>query len=601
MDRLAAARAWVDSQATTSPQPSPHSTPSSERITSSAGHSPLTSLQSSPANTSSCKHPAAEQQLPSDQLLTTSSIYNYLLQTELGDMQTQRRLGLADIELAESSAASPEPKSDSHSQARSASLHGWLGPGQTRARPSLRATIAQAGWAPRQSSISSSLQSSPARNPESSESSVKQSLPQITGRKSSNPYPSHILSSTSSVKRLLGEGPEETSVGPQLEDLREASFTAAISEPCTFDSAGEVPDSARRTSGAAPSPKLPDSDALVFTVHDGELVPDLPKKVAKFSVETAVVPSQVSRSHSQPSFKQPLPHPATQKGSPDLEAQTTEQGCCSGQGCCWGLGTCLWTRLSGLAGAGQQPPARTPFLQVCANFAGALLSLMLAAGIAIWMAPALSLPLLLGPLGATAATMFGLLDSPPAQPRSVLAGTLLSCLIGAILRVPLGHVLWVCGPLSVAVSIAVMQLSNTLHPPGAGLALSIAMLSPVKTQQLLPDGSHTPWQRIPNVWDLHRTLDAGFGARIVEGLQLTAGAFIGTCIILLLAVAVRCLCGSQTCTSCRWHPVGQDEGRPKSFPLLSLWWRLNPLVSYLLSEQQETTAEAAQLQIMVAA
>ena len=46
------------------------------------------------------------------------------------------------------------------------------------------------------------------------------------------------------------------------------------------------------------------------------------------------------------------------------------------------------------------------------------------------------------------------------------AGTLLSCLIGAILRVPLGKVLWVCGPLAVAVSSAAMQLTNTLHPPG---------------------------------------------------------------------------------------------------------------------------------------
>ena len=59
-------------------------------------------------------------------------------------------------------------------------------------------------------------------------------------------------------------------------------------------------------------------------------------------------------------------------------------------------------------------------VQICAAFAGALLSLMLAAGISLWMAPALSLPLLLAPLGATAATLFGLLDSPPAQPRSVL-------------------------------------------------------------------------------------------------------------------------------------------------------------------------------------
>ena len=361
---MAAAREWLDSQATPSSQPSPHSTPSSERFASSTGHSPLTSLQSSPANTSSCRHPASDQLPPGDQLLTTSSIYNYLLQTELGDLHSQRRLGLADVELAESSQASPGPKSEAHSQARSASLHGWLGPGKSRARPSLRATIAQAGWAPRQSSTSSSFPSSPARDPESSESSVKLSTPQLSVRRPSAPYPSQFLSSTSSVKRLLSETPEETSGSPQLEDLREASFTAAVSEPCTFDSAGEVPDSAHRPSGAVPSPKLPDSDALVFTVHDGELVPDLPKKVASLNVETAVVPQELSRSHSQPNFKQPLPHPATQKAPADLEAQSTEQGCCSGQGCCWGLGTCLWLRLRGVRGAGQQPPARTPILQV---------------------------------------------------------------------------------------------------------------------------------------------------------------------------------------------------------------------------------------------
>ncbi|KAK9861588.1 hypothetical protein WJX84_000125 [Apatococcus fuscideae] len=84
-----------------------------------------------------------------------------------------------------------------------------------------------------------------------------------------------------------------------------------------------------------------------------------------------------------------------------------------------------------------------------------------------------------------------------------------------------------------------MQLTNTLHPPGAGLALSVAMLSPVQTRGVLPDGSFAPWQRVPNAWDLHRTLDAGLGARMVEGLQLTTGAFIGTCVILLVAVSVR--------------------------------------------------------------
>ena len=47
-----------------------------------------------------------------------------------------------------------------------------------------------------------------------------------------------------------------------------------------------------------------------------------------------------------------------------------------------------------------------------------------------------------------------------------VVGTLVSCLIGSILRVPLGHVLWICGPLAVALSLAFMQLTGTIHPPG---------------------------------------------------------------------------------------------------------------------------------------
>ena len=53
------------------------------------------------------------------------------------------------------------------------------------------------------------------------------------------------------------------------------------------------------------------------------------------------------------------------------------------------------------------------------TFAGAVVSLMLTAWIMIWMAPGLGLPILLAPLGATVAVLFGLLDTPGGQPRSV--------------------------------------------------------------------------------------------------------------------------------------------------------------------------------------
>ncbi|KAK9861592.1 hypothetical protein WJX84_007250 [Apatococcus fuscideae] len=354
---MARARRWLDSQSISSPQPSPPSTRSSDRLESSKGHSPLTSVQSSPAQTRQSQHLEPRNRAPDDQLLTTSSIYNFLLQTELGDLTHH-----FEIDQAGSSQASPEPSS-AHSQAQSTSLHGWLGASRARAQPSLRAKIAQAGWPPRQQRQSSAASSSQAHEPDSFESSVKQPQLQISTRR--NPaspargYAPQILSSTSSVQRLITEEP---SSHPQLEDLRETSFTQAISEPCTFDSAGEVPDSAHRRQEPDRPPKLPDSDALVFTVLDGELVPDLPKQPSKVSF----APASVAPSELSPNGPSEQPHKLSpvQPAEQDIEAQREHHGCYTGQDCFFGIGACISDRVKGLRGAGQPPPARAPFLQV---------------------------------------------------------------------------------------------------------------------------------------------------------------------------------------------------------------------------------------------
>ena len=76
---------------------------------------------------------------------------------------------------------------------------------------------------------------------------------------------------------------------------------------------------------------------------------------------------------------------------------------------------------------------------------------------------------------------------------------------------------------------------------GAGLALIVTLLSPVKVQTVLKDGMPVPEPQVPNTWQLHRTLDVSLGARMVEGLQLTTGAFIGTLIILIFAIGIRWL------------------------------------------------------------
>ena len=77
--------------------------------------------------------------------------------------------------------------------------------------------------------------------------------------------------------------------------------------------------------------------------------------------------------------------------------------------------------------------------------------------------------------------------------ESCAVGTLVSCLIGAILRVPLGHVLWICGPLAVALSLAFMQLTGTIHPPGAvkyyQWTVNAVDITITSTTSLAPEGN----------------------------------------------------------------------------------------------------------------
>lgn len=79
-------------------------------------------------------------------------------------------------------------------------------------------------------------------------------------------------------------------------------------------------------------------------------------------------------------------------------------------------------------------------------------------------------PLIAAPFGATAVLVFGVPESPLAQPRNVVAG---NC-IGAIISVILVH-LWGTDPwvqaLAVATTIKIMLLTKTVHPPGGAVAL----------------------------------------------------------------------------------------------------------------------------------
>jgi len=93
------------------------------------------------------------------------------------------------------------------------------------------------------------------------------------------------------------------------------------------------------------------------------------------------------------------------------------------------------------------------------------------------------LTLIIGSFGASAVLIYGAVDSPLAQPRNLMGGHILSALVGVAAYQIFPDQLWLASPVAVATAIAVMQLTDTLHPPGGATAL-IAVIGGENIHQL---------------------------------------------------------------------------------------------------------------------
>lgn len=78
--------------------------------------------------------------------------------------------------------------------------------------------------------------------------------------------------------------------------------------------------------------------------------------------------------------------------------------------------------------------------------------------------------LLWAPLGATAVLIYGLHDAPVSQPRNVIGGYLICAIGGVVMFNVLGNS-WFPMALAVALSIATMQITRTVHPPAGAVTL----------------------------------------------------------------------------------------------------------------------------------
>jgi len=78
---------------------------------------------------------------------------------------------------------------------------------------------------------------------------------------------------------------------------------------------------------------------------------------------------------------------------------------------------------------------------------------------------------LIGSFGASSVLIYGIINSPLAQPRNLIGGHVLSALIGVTMQKLVGGEPWLACALAVSFSIVVMQITKTLHPPGGATAL----------------------------------------------------------------------------------------------------------------------------------
>lgn len=90
---------------------------------------------------------------------------------------------------------------------------------------------------------------------------------------------------------------------------------------------------------------------------------------------------------------------------------------------------------------------------------------------------------LIGSFGASSVLVYGVIQSPLAQPRNLVGGHVISALLGVTVARVLPDIIWITAPLAVSLSIVAMQITRTLHPPGGATAL-IAVIGSGKVKDL---------------------------------------------------------------------------------------------------------------------
>jgi len=148
------------------------------------------------------------------------------------------------------------------------------------------------------------------------------------------------------------------------------------------------------------------------------------------------------------------------------------------------------------AGAGVPEPPRPSVSETGFSFFGSFTTIAVAGLLEAHLLPQISSvrpELFIGTLGASAVTIFGASNQPEAQPRVALLGSAIGGFMGlvAVTTAELGsfgQMLWLTGALAVSGTVLLQEVTVSVHPAGADLALFYVIRA--ATAPANPDGLH---------------------------------------------------------------------------------------------------------------
>jgi CBS-domain-containing membrane protein len=134
-----------------------------------------------------------------------------------------------------------------------------------------------------------------------------------------------------------------------------------------------------------------------------------------------------------------------------------------------------------IKGDGAAIPPMASWKQISLAWLGGFVAIATIA----WLADTLSVVLVLGSFGASCVLIFGYPDAPFSQPRNVIAGHVLSTLVGLVFLTALGPHWWSLA-LAAGTAIAVMMITRTVHPPAGSNPVIVFLTKPAWVFLLYP-------------------------------------------------------------------------------------------------------------------